>query len=226
MFGWAKPVPVDVLALRNPRRGMMLVAAAGPAMNFALAWIAGLLVHPVERCRRICSPPNSLAWSIASCVSASWRIWCSDCSTCCRSRRSMAAVSWPGCCRAAGAAVYAAGALGPAHGYRRRLPAAAADRRLGPGRLGAAQRGRRRPSSFVLLLASATGPGMSDRRRRPGAASAAGGLRGAARPAAGTGAGAEGRPRNASPSCAWWTSSSRCWSRRGGCGWNWPPIGW
>lgn len=48
VFGWARPVPVNVLALRNPRRGMMLVAAAGPATNFVLAWIAGLLGHPLE----------------------------------------------------------------------------------------------------------------------------------------------------------------------------------
>jgi Zn-dependent protease len=37
MFGYAKPVPVDFRALRNPRRDMMLVAAAGPLMNIALA---------------------------------------------------------------------------------------------------------------------------------------------------------------------------------------------
>ena len=47
MFGWAKPVPVDLRALANPRVGMMLVAAAGPAMNFALAMISGLLLHPL-----------------------------------------------------------------------------------------------------------------------------------------------------------------------------------
>jgi Zn-dependent protease len=46
MFGWAKPVPVDIRNLTNPRIGMMLVAAAGPAMNFALAMIAALLIHP------------------------------------------------------------------------------------------------------------------------------------------------------------------------------------
>jgi Zn-dependent protease len=45
MFGWAKPVPVNPLALRDPQRGMVVVAAAGPATNFALAWIAGLLLH-------------------------------------------------------------------------------------------------------------------------------------------------------------------------------------
>jgi Zn-dependent protease len=40
MFGWAKPVPVNFRALRNPDRSMVAVAAAGPAANFvmALAW--------------------------------------------------------------------------------------------------------------------------------------------------------------------------------------------
>src|SRR5688572_25058553 len=31
MFGWAKPVPVNLSRLRNPKRDHMLVAAAGPA---------------------------------------------------------------------------------------------------------------------------------------------------------------------------------------------------
>ncbi|MBK1661578.1 site-2 protease family protein [Paracraurococcus ruber] len=60
MFGWAKPVPVDVLNLRNPRQGMMLVAAAGPAMNFGLALLAGLLIHPVSAWVPLLSP-DSLA---------------------------------------------------------------------------------------------------------------------------------------------------------------------
>lgn len=40
VFGWAKPVPVSVENLRNPKRDMAVVAAAGPAANFlmALAW--------------------------------------------------------------------------------------------------------------------------------------------------------------------------------------------
>lgn len=42
LFGWAKPVPVAAWRFANPRRGMMLVAAAGPAMNFFLAWLGGL----------------------------------------------------------------------------------------------------------------------------------------------------------------------------------------
>jgi Zn-dependent protease len=47
MFGWAKPVPVDARRFRNPRRGMMFVAAAGPAMNFFLAWIGALGLYLV-----------------------------------------------------------------------------------------------------------------------------------------------------------------------------------
>ena len=42
MFGWAKPVPVAAWRFRYPRQGMALVAAAGPAMNFFLAWIGAL----------------------------------------------------------------------------------------------------------------------------------------------------------------------------------------
>lgn len=39
-FGWGKPVPVNVHALRNgPRTGMALVAAAGPISNLAVATV-------------------------------------------------------------------------------------------------------------------------------------------------------------------------------------------
>src|SRR6266516_5362746 len=39
MFGWAKPVPVNVSRLRNPVRDHMLVAAAGPVSNLLLATV-------------------------------------------------------------------------------------------------------------------------------------------------------------------------------------------
>jgi Zn-dependent protease len=43
-FGWAKPVPVIAANLRNPKRDMIFVAAAGPASNLIMAtfW-AGVL---------------------------------------------------------------------------------------------------------------------------------------------------------------------------------------
>src|SRR4051812_9121341 len=47
LFGYAKPVPVNFRALRNPRRDMVWVAAAGPAMNIALAILAALAFHLV-----------------------------------------------------------------------------------------------------------------------------------------------------------------------------------
>jgi Zn-dependent protease len=47
LFGYAKPVPVDFKALRNPRRDMIWVAAAGPGMNIALATVAALAFHLV-----------------------------------------------------------------------------------------------------------------------------------------------------------------------------------
>ncbi|MBU6298855.1 MAG: site-2 protease family protein [Alphaproteobacteria bacterium] len=37
LFGWAKPVPVNYARLRNVKRDMMFVAAAGPGANFVLA---------------------------------------------------------------------------------------------------------------------------------------------------------------------------------------------
>src|SRR6266516_6510123 len=45
LFGYAKPVPVNFRALRNPRRDMIWIAAAGPAMNIALAILAALAFH-------------------------------------------------------------------------------------------------------------------------------------------------------------------------------------
>jgi Zn-dependent protease len=45
LFGYAKPVPVNFQALRNPRRDSIWVAAAGPAMNFTLATLAALAFH-------------------------------------------------------------------------------------------------------------------------------------------------------------------------------------
>ena len=47
IFGWAKPVPVNPLNLRNPRRDMAIVAAAGPAANLAMAFLAMILMRIV-----------------------------------------------------------------------------------------------------------------------------------------------------------------------------------
>ena len=43
IFGWAKPVPVNISRFRNPKRDFMIVAAAGPASNLAIATAAALV---------------------------------------------------------------------------------------------------------------------------------------------------------------------------------------
>jgi len=45
LFGYAKPVPVNFRALRQPRRDSVLVAIAGPATNLILAILSALLLH-------------------------------------------------------------------------------------------------------------------------------------------------------------------------------------
>ncbi len=49
VFGWAKPVPVMKNRLDNPRYGMMAVAAAGPATNFALALLGAVALGLLAR---------------------------------------------------------------------------------------------------------------------------------------------------------------------------------
>ena len=44
LFGYAKPVPVNFAALRNPKRDMIWVALAGPASNFAQALLWALML--------------------------------------------------------------------------------------------------------------------------------------------------------------------------------------
>jgi Zn-dependent protease len=42
-FGWAKPVPVNPYNLRNPKKDMLWISAAGPISNMLLALMSGLL---------------------------------------------------------------------------------------------------------------------------------------------------------------------------------------
>jgi Zn-dependent protease len=45
VFGWAKPVPVNFSNLRNPKRDMLWVAAAGPGANLCMALLWGLVIR-------------------------------------------------------------------------------------------------------------------------------------------------------------------------------------
>jgi Zn-dependent protease len=49
LFGWAKPVPVNFGNLRNPKKDMLWVAAAGPASNLVMAIAWGILLGFVKR---------------------------------------------------------------------------------------------------------------------------------------------------------------------------------
>jgi Zn-dependent protease len=51
LIGWAKPVPVDLRYLHNGRRDFVIVAAAGPASNLAIAFTAAFLLSTL--------PPSS-----------------------------------------------------------------------------------------------------------------------------------------------------------------------
>ena len=48
MFGWAKPVPVDWSSLRRPKRDMIWVAAAGPAVNLVMAILWAILFRVLQ----------------------------------------------------------------------------------------------------------------------------------------------------------------------------------
>jgi Zn-dependent protease len=44
-FGWAKPVPINPLAMANQRQGILLVSLAGPASNILLAMVSGIVLR-------------------------------------------------------------------------------------------------------------------------------------------------------------------------------------
>jgi len=45
LFGWAKPVPVNFAALRNPKRHMIWVALAGPGTNIVLGLLSAVVLR-------------------------------------------------------------------------------------------------------------------------------------------------------------------------------------
>ncbi len=49
LIGWAKPVPVDLRNLKNPRKDNLWISFAGPLSNLALAGIFALLFHTIIR---------------------------------------------------------------------------------------------------------------------------------------------------------------------------------
>jgi len=45
MIGWAKPVPIDIRYLKNPRRDLLWISLGGPAANLLAAIAVAILLH-------------------------------------------------------------------------------------------------------------------------------------------------------------------------------------
>src|SRR5205807_10209938 len=58
LIGWAKPVPVNIRQLSHPRRDYVLVAAAGPASNLVMAFLAALLLVALPISPQTIGEPN------------------------------------------------------------------------------------------------------------------------------------------------------------------------
>lgn len=75
-IGWAKPVPVNPVFFKNPKKGMLWVALAGPATNLALAiasaflakllWLLSALLPPSTLIDAFLVPLNAM------CIASVW----------------------------------------------------------------------------------------------------------------------------------------------------------
>ena len=65
-IGWAKPVPVNPMYFRNPHKGMMITALAGPGTNMIIAFIFNLIVRLMIFMQVI--PPGKIAEMLATIV--------------------------------------------------------------------------------------------------------------------------------------------------------------
>jgi Zn-dependent protease len=57
LFGWARPVPINLGRLNRLKRDMVLVALAGPAINLVLAFASALALHAA-----VFLPPEMASW--------------------------------------------------------------------------------------------------------------------------------------------------------------------
>ncbi len=64
ILGWAKPVPVSLRGVPNPRRAWLLVAAAGPVSNLILAVASAVLCFGLEAANIVVSDNNILIYLI------------------------------------------------------------------------------------------------------------------------------------------------------------------
>ena len=63
LIGWAKPVPVNMHNLREPRRDFMIIAAAGPISNLLQAIVAAILFRAI-----FSGDGGVLLWALARAV--------------------------------------------------------------------------------------------------------------------------------------------------------------
>ncbi|MQA29487.1 MAG: site-2 protease family protein [Luteitalea sp.] len=73
LIGWAKPVPVNMRHLAQPRRDFMLVAAAGPVSNMILAVMAAVLLAVIPVSPVTLGEPNVTA-PLAGILSSALRL--------------------------------------------------------------------------------------------------------------------------------------------------------
>ena len=66
VFGWAKPVPVNVSQLGHPKRDFMIVAAAGPASNIAIAIVAAMAFRAFGGIEAMAEPVNRFLYLVVS----------------------------------------------------------------------------------------------------------------------------------------------------------------
>lgn len=68
IFGWAKPVPYDPRNLKDPKKGGALIAAAGPASNFLIAIVFGVVYRVLAAAPALAATFVSVAPLLASVV--------------------------------------------------------------------------------------------------------------------------------------------------------------
>lgn len=70
MFGYAKPVPVNFGRLGKPRRDMVLVAAAGPAINILLLAASALLLKALSMVAPPVHPGSVAEWAVYNLINS------------------------------------------------------------------------------------------------------------------------------------------------------------
>ena len=52
-FGWAKPVPVNIRLMKNPKKGLAITSLAGPGINLCVALVCGIAVGALDQAQML-----------------------------------------------------------------------------------------------------------------------------------------------------------------------------